>query len=237
MKTIGLRLMVVLVLLTLAAFSPAVFSGQQAAAQTGGPWQPPMPSLEEQAAEKDDAELTLLPATGSQQVPAAPAANPVLANFVPTTPEMQTLMDEMTLVWLHSEEYANIISSCAGVGLRNVTPHFGGPMVVIPNAGDLDVSGSTVSLKLYPNGEVEFIPRTINQRIRVPVDVGDKVAGEEVLRLSFEEGMELMESGHLVWTASGKGPFGTGHGLPGHIGLCDPRYPGDEEYLDLIGAS
>jgi hypothetical protein len=235
MKTMVVRLLVFTIMLSLAAFSPAIWSGQQAAAQTGGPYKPPMPSLEEQAAQDD--EVTLLPATGDMQVPVAPAANPALANFVPTTPEMQTLMDELTLVWLHSEEYASIISSCAGVGLRNVTPFRGGPIVLIPNAGDLDVSGSTVSIKLYPDGQIEFIPRTVDQRIRVPVDVGDKVAEEEVLRLSFEEGMELMESGHLVWTASGTGPFGTGHGMPGHIGLCDPRYPGDEEYADLIGAN
>jgi hypothetical protein len=233
-KRMVIRLLVLTIVLALAALSPAVWSGQWAAAQTGFPEQPVMPSLEEQqAAQEDEAETTLLPATGNEQGLAVPAANPALASFVPTTPAMQTLMDEMTLVWLHSEEYANIISSCAGVGLRNVSPYSGGSIVLIPNAGDLDVDGSTVAIKLYPGGQVEFIPRTVGQLIRVPVDVGNKTAGQEVLRLSFEEGMELSESGHLVWTASDQGPYGNGHGLPGHIATCDPRYPGDDYYADL----
>lgn len=234
MKRMVIRLLVLAIVLALAALSPAVWSGQQAAAQTGGPEQPFMPSLEEQqAAQEGEAETTLLPITGNQQAPIAPAANPVLASFIPTTPAMHTLLNEMTLVWLHSEEYANIISSCAGVGLRNVSPYIGGPMVLIPNAGDLDVDGSTVAIKLYPDGQIEFIPRTVGQLIRMPVDMGDKTAGQEVLRLSFEEGMELFESGHLVWTASDHGPYGNGHGLPGHIATCDPRYPGDDYYAEL----
>lgn len=233
-RKMGIRLLVLAIVLALAAFSPAIWSGQQAAAQTGGPEEPFMPSLEEQqAAQEDESEMTLLPVTGNEQVLAAPAANPALASFVPTTPAMQTLLDEMTLVWLHSEKYANIISSCAGVGLQNVSPYSGGPIILIPNAGDLDLDGSTVAIKLYPDGQVEFIPRTQGQLIRVPVDMGNKTAGEEVLRLSFEEGMELFESGHLVWTASDHGPYGNGHGLPGHIATCDPRYPGDDYYRDL----
>jgi hypothetical protein len=63
--------------------------------------------------------------------------------------------------------------------------------------------------------------------------VGNKVAGQEVLNLSFAEGMELMEDGHLVWTAKDHGPYGTGHGLPGHIATCDPAYPGDDFFQEL----
>jgi hypothetical protein len=30
----------------------------------------------------------------------------------------------------------------------------------------------------------------------------------------------------LIWTAKDHGPYGNGHGLPGHIAVCDPLYPG-----------
>jgi hypothetical protein len=201
------------VLLALGALSPALLPEQQAAAQEGG-------------------------ATDQLvQEPVTTSANPVLDTFVASTPDMNVLLNEMTLVWVHDEEYARIIASCAGVGLRNVAPHPDGPMVLIPNVGDLDVSGSTVAIKLHPDGQVEFIPRTQNQLIRVPVNVGDKVADQEVLSLTFDEGMQLMKDGHLIWTARDQGPFGNGHGLPGHIGACDPRYPGDKFYQDLDNAN
>ncbi|GAB4441677.1 MAG: hypothetical protein Fur0044_38170 [Anaerolineae bacterium] len=137
---------------------------------------------------------------------------------------MRVLMEEMTLVWLQSEEYAHIVAACAGNGLKNIQPLADGPMVLIPNAGDLAVEGSNVSIKLTPDGQITFIPRTIEQRIRVPMDVGDKVAGQEVLSLSLAEAEQLAAAGKLTWTASNQGQFGTGHGLPGHIAECDPQY-------------
>ena len=197
LKRVVIGLATLVVLLTLAALSPAFLSEQQAAAQGG---------------------------TGD---------NATVDAFEARTPDTNLLLDEMTLVWIHDEEYARIISSCAGVGLRNIAPHPDGPMVLIPNAGDLDVAGSTVAIKLNSNGRIEFIPRTQGQLIQVPVDVGAKAAGQEVLSLTFEEGMELMASDYMVWTAKDKGPYGNGHGLPGHIGLCDPRYPGDDFYAEL----
>lgn len=137
---------------------------------------------------------------------------------------MRVLMEEMTLVWLQSEEYAHIVAACAGNGLKNIQPLADGPMVLIPNAGDLAVEGSNVSIKLTPDGQITFIPRTIEQRIRVPIDVGDKVTGQEVLSLSLAEAEQLAAAGKLTWTASNQGQFGTGHGLPGHIAECDPQY-------------
>jgi hypothetical protein len=147
----------------------------------------------------------------------------------PCTADMRVLFEEMTLVQVLSEEYARIESVCAGVGLTNIRPLPDGPMVLIPNAGDLAVNGSNVAIKLDPNGELTFIPRTQGQWIRVPVDIGDKVAGQEVPSLTFDEAMRLMAANHLVWTAKDQGPYGNGHGLPGHIAACDPRYPGPVE--------
>ncbi len=232
-KRVMVSLVMLVLLLTLAALSPALLPEWQAAAQDGSNNQPEQadPQGKNETGLADESNLTLLPGTGNEALPAA--ANPALATFVPTTPSMGVLFDEMTLVWLHSEEYARIIASCAGLGLRDVAPNPAGPMVLIPNAGDLDIAGSTVALKLHPNGQVEFIPRTQGQLIRVPADVGNKVTGEEVLSLSFEEGLELMEEGYLVWTAQDAGPYGTGHGLPGHIATCDPSYPGDDYFADL----
>lgn len=140
------------------------------------------------------------------------------------TPQMKVIFEEMTTVQLVSEEYARVETLCAGNGLDNINPLPDGPMVLIPNAGDLAVEGSNVSVKLMPDGVMSFIPRTQGQRIRVPVDVGDKVAGEEVLSLSLAEGKQLMALDKLIWTARNKGPYGNGHGLPGHIAECDPHY-------------
>jgi len=142
----------------------------------------------------------------------------------PYTPDMKVLFEEMTLVQLLSEEYARAVTACAGVGLNNIKPLPDGPMILLPNAGDLAVNGSNVAIKLEPNWEITFIPRVPGQRIRVPVDVGDKVAGQEVSSLSFDEAMQLMAGGRLVWTAKDYGPFGNGHGLPGHIAECDPHF-------------
>jgi hypothetical protein len=147
------------------------------------------------------------------------------AGPVPSTPAlMRVLADEMTLVWLQSEEYAHAITACAGNGLNNIQPLASGPMVLIPNAGDLSVDGSNVAIQLNPDGQITFIPRTQEQRIRVPVDVGDKVAGQEVLSLSLAEGQQLMAAGKLIWTAQNQGPYGNGYGLAGHIAACDPLY-------------
>lgn len=145
---------------------------------------------------------------------------------VPYTMEMKVLFEEMTFVQLLSEEYARIESVCAGVGLANIKPQPDAPMILIPNAGDLAVNGSNVAIKLDPNGEITLIPRTQGQRIRVPMDVGDKVAGQEVPSLTYDEAMQLMAAGKLVWTAKDQGPYRNGHGLPGHIAECDPRYVG-----------
>jgi hypothetical protein len=143
---------------------------------------------------------------------------------IPYTPQMKVIFEEMTTVWLLSEEYARVETVCAGNGLDNINPLPDGPMVLIPNAGDLAVEGSNVSVKLMPDGVMSFIPRTQGQRIRVPMDVGSKVAGEEVLSLSLAEGKQLMALDKLIWTARDKGPYGNGHGLTGHIAECDPHY-------------
>lgn len=145
---------------------------------------------------------------------------------VPYTPEMKVLFEEMTFVQLLSESYARVETICAGNGLNNIAPSPDGPIILIPNAGDLSVDGSNVSIKLSPEGEITFIPRVQGQRIRVPMDLGDKLAGQEVLSLTLEEGMQLMAAGKLIWTAKDYGPYGNGHGLPGHIAACDPLYVG-----------
>ncbi|HXW00975.1 MAG TPA: hypothetical protein VEC93_21360 [Anaerolineae bacterium] len=48
------------------------------------------------------------------------------------------------------------------------------------------------------------------QRIRVPLDVGDKVKGQEVLNLTLAEVMQLMVADRLIWTAREQGPYGNG---------------------------
>jgi hypothetical protein len=147
------------------------------------------------------------------------------AGPIPSTPAlMRVLSEEMTLVWLQSEEYAHAITACVGNGLNNIQPLASGPMVLIPNAGDLSVDGSNVAIKLNPDGQITFIPRTQEQRIRVPMDVGDKATGQEVLSLSLAEGQQLMAAGKLIWTAQNQGPYGNGYGLAGHIAACDPLY-------------
>jgi hypothetical protein len=130
----------------------------------------------------------------------------------------------MTLVHLLSEQTGYARTACAGNGLNNIKPLPGGPMILIPNAGDLAAGGSNVSIKLSPDGEVTFVPRTHGQMIRVPMDVGNKIEGQEVLSLTLNEAMQLMAAGELVWTAKDTGPYGNGHGLPGHIAACDPSF-------------
>jgi hypothetical protein len=142
----------------------------------------------------------------------------------PYNHDVMVLFEEMTLVQVLWEETWYAETRCAGVGLNNVTPSPYGPIILIPNAGDLSAGGSNVSIKLEPDGGISFVPRVQGQRIRVPMDVGDKKAGQEVLSLSLGEGLELMVAGQLVWTWKDKGPYGNGHGVPGHIALCDPRY-------------
>jgi hypothetical protein len=137
---------------------------------------------------------------------------------------MRVLFEEMTLVQLLWEQTGYARTRCAGNGLNNIEPLSEGPMILIPNAGDLAAGGSNVSVKLSPDGEITFIPRVQGHRIMVPMDVGDKQEGEEVLSLSLDEAMQLMAAGKLVWTAKDKGPYGNGHGLPGHIAACDPSF-------------
>lgn len=145
----------------------------------------------------------------------------------PYTSHMKVLFEEMTLVRVLSEEYARIEAVCAGNGLNNVQPLPDESMVLIPNAGDLAVNGSNVAIHLNPDGLITFIPRVQGERIRVPMDVGDKVTGQEVWSLTFDEAMQLMAADKLVWTARYYGPYGNGHGLPGHIAECDPLYEGN----------
>jgi hypothetical protein len=166
------------------------------------------------------------------------AGGPPVAQAVDIDPsyythDVQVLFEEMTLVQVVAEETFYADTVCAGVGLNNVKPSPDGPMILVPNAGDLSAGGSNVSVKLHPDGEISFVPRVQGQRIRVPMDVGDKVAGQEVLSLTLDEGIRLMVAGQLVWTYKDKGPYGNGHGIAGHIALCDPRYvPTDDEDLD-----
>jgi hypothetical protein len=149
----------------------------------------------------------------------------------PTEGVLNTLLNEMTLVWLQDEsEDGYIRTACLGNGLNNIQALAEGSIVIIPNAGDLSLAGSNVAVKLSPDGQISFIPRTQGQLIRVPADVGDKVAGQEVVSLSFDEAQQLIAAGHMVWTADNQGPFGNGHGLPGHIASCDPQF--DEEVWD-----
>jgi hypothetical protein len=142
------------------------------------------------------------------------------------TPDVRVLFEEMTLVQVLWERTWYAETACAGSGLMNVLPAADGPRILIPNAGDLSAGGSNVSIKLNPDGEILFIPRVQGQRIRVPMDVGTHRAGDEVLSLTLSEGLDLMNAGQLVWTHKDKGPYGNGHGIPGHIALCDPQYTG-----------
>jgi hypothetical protein len=81
-----------------------------------------------------------------------------------------------------------------------------------------------VAAKLESDGAITFIPRVPGQRIRVPMDLGDKLTGHEVTSLTLAEARQLVLAGKMVWTAKDKGPYGNGHGLPGHIAECDPLY-------------
>lgn len=168
-------------------------------------------------------QIEVIEAKASGQIGVVSEAMPETQQL-PYTQDMSVLFEEMTLVRVLSEEYARINAVCAGVGLNNIRPLPDQPMILIPNAGDLSVDGSNVAIKLSPDGEITFIPRVQGQRIRVPVDLGDKLAGYEVVDLTLEEAMQLMAADKLIWTARGQGPYGTGHGLAGHIAECDPRY-------------
>lgn len=158
-----------------------------------------------------------------------PAVNPIEA-----AEDMRVLFEETTFVHLLWEQYGYAATACAGNGLHNIQPLAEGPIVLIPNAGDLSVFGSNVSVKLSPDGQITFIPRVQGQLIRIPINLGDKVAGQEVLSLSLGEARQLMAAGLLVWTAKDHGPFGNGHGLPGHIAACDPSF-NEEQYKEFAG--
>ena len=146
------------------------------------------------------------------------------ANRPPYAHDARVLFEEMTLVQLLWEQTGYAKTLCAGNGLNNIQPLSESPIILIPNAGDLAAGGSNVSIHLSPDGEITFIPRVQGQRIMVPMDVGDKREGEEVLSLSFDEAMQLMAADKLVWTAKDQGPYRNGHGLPGHIAACDPSF-------------
>jgi hypothetical protein len=155
---------------------------------------------------------------------------------VPTEGLLNTLLNEMTLVWLQDESDGGFIrTACLGNGLNNIQANAEGPVVIIPNAGDLSLAGSNVAIKLSPDGQITFIPRTQGQLVRVPEAIGDKFAGQEVVSLSFDEAKHFIANGQLVWTADNQGPFGNGHGLPGHIAACDPQF--DEETWDRFDTS
>jgi hypothetical protein len=176
----------------------------------------PGPSEGEQKAATSAAAAEPTPERATEQTEAAIST--------PMTHDVKVLLEEMTLVQLVSEQTGFAETECAGNGLNNIQPLPDGPMILIPNAGDLAAGSSNVSIKLSPDGEISFIPRVQGQKIRVPADVGDKVEDEEVLSLSLDEGLQLMADGELVWTVKDTGPYGNGHGLPGHIASCDPQY-------------
>jgi hypothetical protein len=81
-----------------------------------------------------------------------------------------------------------------------------------------------VAAKLDFDGTITFIPRVPGQRVRMPMDLGDKLAGDEVVSLTLAEARQLVLAGKMVWTAKELGPYKNGHGLPGHIAECDPLY-------------
>ena len=170
-----------------------------------------------------------------QPVAAQEGTNVEIQQAKPVEPGvLQTVLEDMTLVWLQAEQEEYAVTACAGNGLNSIQPVASGPIVLIPNAGDLSLAGSNVSIKLSPDGQFTFIPRTQGQLIRVPMNVGDKVAGQEVLSLTFDEMRQFAAAGHLVWTADNQGPFGNGHGLPGHIASCDPQFT-EEAWDRFVG--
>jgi hypothetical protein len=180
-----------------------------------------------EVAEPSPSEVEKEAVTSAAAVEPTPEMAPeqtVAAIPTPMTHDVKVLLEEMTLVQLLSEQTGFAETVCAGNGLNNIQPLPDGPMILIPNAGDLAAGSSNLSIKLSPDGEITFIPRVQGQKIRVPADVGDKVEGEEVLSLSLDEGLQLMAAGELVWTVKDTGPYGNGHGLPGHIAACDPQY-------------
>jgi hypothetical protein len=210
----GLSLMAIIILaLTIGAFVAAAAPVE------------PQPTVDQAGlppAQNDDDE-------DEDQVEPLPPVDPARA-----AEDIRVIFEEMTLVQLlsESEEYY-ALTACAGNGLNHIEPSAEGPKVLIPNAGDLSVAGSNVAIKLSPEGEITFIPRTQGQMIRVPMDVGDKVADQEVLSLTLDEAQQLMLAGQLVWTAKDQGPNGNGHGLPGHIAACDPAF-NEDQYEDFI---
>jgi hypothetical protein len=138
--------------------------------------------------------------------------------------DRRVILEEMTLVQVLAEDTGYAKTECAGNGLNNIQPSASGAKILVPNAGDLSADGSNVSIKLHPDGEITFVPRVQGQMIRVPMTIGDKLEGQEVLELTMAEANQLMAAGKLVWTAKDQGPFGNGQGLPGHIAVCDPQY-------------
>jgi hypothetical protein len=188
------------------------------------------PVAQAQVPDEDEADLLPLPgpliSTASPVVPIhqGTGTQNQAANLTAVNRDMRVLLDEMTLVQVLWEKTGYAHTVCAGNGLRNMRPSSAGSIVLIPNAGDLDAGGSIVAIKLDPAGQITFVPRYFGQRIVMPIALGDKQQGEEVVSLTLDEGMQLMAAGQLVWTANNQGPFGNGHGLPGHIAACDPQF-------------
>ncbi len=187
--------------------------------------------------------LSLLLATGQAVLFPSPIAQAQgLGSDQLFTHERLVLFQEMPLVQLLSEVDGYAKTVCAGSGLNSIQPSPNGPIVLIPNAGDLSVAGSNVSIKLDPSGQVTFVPRTDGQMIRVPVNINDKpyvatttndrgdsnkddvTPTKEVASFTLNEALQYMDHGHLIWTAKDQGPYGNGFGLPGHIAACDPQF-------------
>ena len=198
--------------------------------------------------------LSVLLAAGQAVLFAGPVAQAQgLGSDQLFTHERLVLFQEMPLVQLLSEMDGYAKTVCAGSGLNSIQPSPNGPIILIPNAGDLAVAGSNVSIKLDPSGQITFIPRTQGQLIRVPLnpkagvsleaadDTDDEgnvnesgdFQSKEVLSLTLDEAMQLMAGGHLVWTAKDQGPYGNGYGLAGHIAACDPSFD-ESVYKDYI---
>jgi hypothetical protein len=179
------------------------------------------------------AEAVLPPAQQEDEGDDEPVKLPVV-NLVEAAEDMRVLFEETTFVQLLWEQYGYAQTACAGNGLNNIQARADGPIVLIPNAGDLSVFGSNVAVRLSPNGEITFIPRVQGQMIRVPINVGDKIQGQETPSLTMNEALQLMAAGLLTWTAKDHGPYGNGHGLPGHIAACDPLF-NEEQYKEFVG--
>jgi hypothetical protein len=157
---------------------------------------------------------TAAPAPAKATPAAQPEPKKAALPAAETDPGVRFLMEELTFVHLLSDEGGYAKTACAGNGLKNIKPAADGPKVLIPNVGDLSLAGANVSVKLNPDGELTFIPRTQGEKIRVPLKVGSKAEGEETLSLTFDEARQLIMAGKLIWTGK------DAKDAPGHIANC-----------------